>query len=93
MASKLYIRAEHRNNDAYETIKSAIYQATIKDEDQSINHLSYNCVLLTRSRRMGQRGPVNPDLHESRQVRASRQLKAGNIGYSDEECDDHKDMK
>ena len=30
MASKLYIRAEHRNSDVGETIKDAIYQATIK---------------------------------------------------------------
>ena len=30
MASKLYIRAEHKNNDEYETIKDAIYQPTIK---------------------------------------------------------------
>ena len=29
-----------------------------KGGDQSISQLSYNCVLLTRSRRMGQRGPV-----------------------------------
>ena len=79
MASKLYIRAEHRNNDADETIKSTTYQATITIGDQSINQyriIAYSQRAVTE---WGKGGLVNPDLHESWQVRASRQLKAGNI--------------